>query len=197
ALCRRSCTPSPRLRKIDTLPQPAYGEQGSSLRFPSLSTHATCGTRVAFPLSANLTLRTPELRAPNSRHVSADALNREIAYAGQRVKQKVTFARTVASVIPLLILTYAFQAPVRQILAPIGQYTEAFTMPALLIFTGLLMAGGGFVVWDVASAISRAAHLPPPPKVPRLPPGPAGQDEVGAPVGSVGERGGAIEAQDG
>ena len=85
--------------------------------------------------------------------MSSDDLNREIAFAGQRVKQKVIFALTLASVIPLLILTYAFQAPVRQLLGPIGQYTEAFTMPALLAFTGLLMAGGGFVVWDVASAI--------------------------------------------
>ena len=32
-------------------------------------------------------------------------------------------------------------------------------MPALLVFTGLLMAGGGFVVWDMASAVSRAAQL--------------------------------------
>src|SRR6202022_3680186 len=64
------------------------------------------------------------------RPVGSDDLNREIAFAGQRVKQKVIFALTLASVIPLLILTYAFQAPVRQILGPIGQYTEAFTMPA-------------------------------------------------------------------
>ena len=83
--------------------------------------------------------------------MSSDDLNREIAFAGQRVKQKVIFALTLASVIPLLILTYAFQAPVRVMLGPLSQYTEAFTMPALLLFTGLLMAGGGFVVWDVAS----------------------------------------------
>ena len=43
--------------------------------------------------------------------MSGDELNREIAFAGQRVKQKVIFALTLASVIPLLILTYALQAP--------------------------------------------------------------------------------------
>ena len=37
--------------------------------------------------------------------MSSDDLNREIAFAGQRVKQKVIFALTLASVIPLLILT--------------------------------------------------------------------------------------------
>ena len=127
--------------------------------------------------------------------MSADELNREIAFAGQRVKQKVIFALTLASVIPLLILTYAFQSPVRSILGPIGQYTEAFTMPALLIFTGLLMAGGGFVVWDVASAISRAAHLATATKVSELPPIPTRKDEIGSLVSSFAKMLATIEQQ--
>ncbi len=127
--------------------------------------------------------------------MSADDLNREIAFAGQRVKQKVIFALTLASVIPLLILTYAFQSPVRSILGPIGQYTEAFTMPALLIFTGLLMAGGGFVVWDVASAISRAAHLATATKVSELPPIPTRKDEIGSLVSSFAKMLATIEQQ--
>jgi diguanylate cyclase (GGDEF)-like protein len=127
--------------------------------------------------------------------VSSDDLNREIAFAGQRVKQKVVFALTLASVIPLLILTYAFQAPVRQMLGPIGPYTEAFTMPALLVFTGLLMAGGGFVVWDVASAISRAAHLATATKVADLPPVPARKDEIGTLVSSFAKMLATIEQQ--
>ena len=127
--------------------------------------------------------------------MSADELNREIAFAGQRVKQKVIFALTLASVIPLLILTYAFQSPVRSILGPIGQYTEAFTMPALLIFTGLLMAGGGFVVWDVASAIPRAAHLATATKVSELPPIPTRKDEIGSLVSSFAKMLATIEQQ--
>ena len=140
---------------------------------------------------------TPSLknRTYDGRHVSADELNREIAFAGQRVKQKVIFALTLASVIPLLILTYAFQSPVRSILGPIGQYTEAFTMPALLIFTGLLMAGGGFVVWDVASAISRAAHLATATKVSELPPIPTRKDEIGSLVSSFAKMLATIEQQ--
>src|SRR5574338_118421 len=39
-------------------------------------------------------------RPPPGRAVSSDDLNREIAFAGQRVKQKVIFALTLASVIP-------------------------------------------------------------------------------------------------
>jgi len=127
--------------------------------------------------------------------VSADDLNREIAFAGQRVKQKVIFALTLASVIPLLILTYAFQSPVRSLLGPIGQYTESFTMPALLIFTGLLMAGGGFVVWDVASAISRAAHLATATKVSDLPPVSTRKDEIGSLVTSFAKMLATIEQQ--
>ena len=127
--------------------------------------------------------------------MSGDELNREIAFAGQRVKQKVVFALTLASVIPLLILTYAFQAPVRQILGPISQYTEAFTMPALLVFTGLLMAGGGFVVWDVASAISRAAHLATATKAADLPLVPARKDEIGTLMSSFAKMLATIEQQ--
>jgi diguanylate cyclase (GGDEF)-like protein len=127
--------------------------------------------------------------------VSGDDLNREIAFAGQRVKQKVIFALTLASVIPLLILTYAFQAPVRQILGPISQYTEAFTMPALLVFTGLLMAGGGFVVWDVASAISRAAHLATTTRVADLPSVPVRKDEIGSLMTSFAKMLATIEQQ--
>jgi diguanylate cyclase (GGDEF)-like protein len=127
--------------------------------------------------------------------VGSDDLNREIAFAGQRVKQKVIFALTLASVIPLLILTYAFQAPVRQILGPIGQYTEAFTMPALLIFTGLLMAGGGFVVWDVASAISRAAQLATATKASEIPVVPNRKDEIGTLMSSFAKMLATIEQQ--
>jgi diguanylate cyclase (GGDEF)-like protein len=127
--------------------------------------------------------------------VGTEELNRELAFAGQKVKQKVIFALTLASVIPLLILTYAFQAPVRSMLGPIGQYTETFTMPALLIFTGLLMAGGGFVVWDVASAISRAANLASTAKLSDLPTTVTRKDEIGTLMSSFAKMLATIEQQ--
>src|SRR3977135_4046493 len=137
---------------------------------------------MAFQLLPLLPLTQERHHAPtehDGRPVSSDDLNQEIAFAGQRIKQKAILALTMASVIPLLILTYAFQAPVRHMLGPIAQYTEAFTMPALLVFTGLLMAGGGFVVWDVASALSRAAHLATTTRVADLPSVPTRKDEIG------------------
>ena len=112
--------------------------------------------------------------------MSAEELNREIAFAGQRVKQKVIFALALASVIPLLLLTYAFQTPVRSWLGPVGDLTDAVTVPALLLFTALLMAGGGFVIWDMASAISRAAHLAGVTKASDLPAVTNRRDEIGA-----------------
>ena len=92
--------------------------------------------------------------------VSSEELNREIAFAGQRVKQKVIVALALVSVIPLLLLTYALQTPVRSLLGPIGELGDTFTVPAMLLFATLLMAGGGFVVWDIASAISHTGSDP-------------------------------------
>ena len=116
--------------------------------------------------------------------MSAEELNREIAFAGQRVKQKVIFALALASVIPLLLLTYAFQTPVRSLLGPVGDLSGTFAVPALLLFTALLMAGGGFVIWDIASAISRAAQLATAAKASDLPVGPDRRDEIGTLVDS-------------
>ena len=80
-------------------------------------------------------------------------------------------------------------------LGPISQYTEAFTMPALLVFTGLLMAGGGFVVWDVASAISRAAHLATATRAADLPSVPTRKDEIGTLMSSFAKMLSTIEQQ--
>jgi diguanylate cyclase (GGDEF)-like protein len=87
------------------------------------------------------------------------AINREIAFAGQRVIQKITFGLTLTLIIPLLVLTYGFYAyvlPMTQLSKGSG---DILSIMALLAFTGLLMLGGGIVVWDVATAVSRAAQL--------------------------------------
>ncbi len=107
-------------------------------------------------------------------------INREVAFAGKRVKQKVVFALTLSSVIPLLLLTYAFQAPLRALLGPLGHLAEAFAGPAVVAFTALLMIGGGIVVWDIATAVSRAANLTTVKRASELPVAQARQDEIGA-----------------
>jgi diguanylate cyclase (GGDEF)-like protein len=127
--------------------------------------------------------------------VSAEELNREIAFAGKRVKQKAACAVALASVIPLLLMTYALQAPIRGWLVPVGNLDEALLIPALLLFTALLMAGGGLVVWDIATGISRAAHLATAARAADVPARPGRQDEIGALVSNVGRLLATIEQQ--
>src|SRR5258708_26347837 len=85
-------------------------------------------------------------------------INREVAFAGQQVRRKVIFALTLCSVLPLLLLTYAFSTPVRELLGPLAGLADAISIPALLVFTAILMAGRGLAVWDIATALSRAGH---------------------------------------
>ena len=85
-------------------------------------------------------------------------IKREVAFTGQRVKQKVVFALALCSVIPLLVLTYVLHGHlVPSLGAP--NLNDVLSIPTLVAFTGLLMAGGGYVVWDLASAVSHAASL--------------------------------------
>ena len=86
-------------------------------------------------------------------------IKREAAFAGQRVKQKVVFALSLCSVIPLLVLTYVLHGHLVPELETARGMTDVLAIPTLVAFTGLLMAGGGYVVWDLASAVSRAASL--------------------------------------
>jgi diguanylate cyclase (GGDEF)-like protein len=87
-----------------------------------------------------------------------EGVKREAAFAGQRVKQKVVFALALCSVIPLLVLTYVLHGHL--VPSPGGaNMSDVLAIPTLVAFTGLLMAGGGYVIWDLASAVSRAANL--------------------------------------
>jgi diguanylate cyclase (GGDEF)-like protein len=91
-------------------------------------------------------------------------IRREVAFGGQRVRQKMILALTLSSVIPLLILTYCFYAYLTPLFdggKPVG---DTFAVPVLLLFTALLMAGGGYVVYDLATALSRAATIVTDPK---------------------------------
>src|SRR5215470_2658749 len=67
-------------------------------------------------------------------------VDREVAFVGQRVKQKICAALTLTAVIPLLILTYAIYAHVVPLLDPATASDDLIWFEALVIFTGLLMA---------------------------------------------------------
>src|SRR4029450_10774041 len=87
-------------------------------------------------------------------------IKRGAAFAGQRVKQNVIFALALCSVLPLLVLTYVIHGHLVPGVESTAQgLAEALAIPTLVAFTGLLMAGGGYVVWDLASAVSRMASL--------------------------------------
>ena len=122
------------------------------------------------------------------------SINREVALAGQQVRRKVIFALTLCSIIPLLLLTYAFHAPVREFLGPIVGLSDSVSVPALLAFTALLMAGGAFIVWDIATALSRAAQLSNE-QSPELPTEPSRKDEIGTLMSSFARMLATIEQQ--
>ena len=86
-------------------------------------------------------------------------MRREVAFGGQRVRQKMILALTLSSVIPLLILTYCFYVYVWPLFEGSRPTGDAFAVPVLLLFTALLMAGGAYVVYDLATALSRAANI--------------------------------------
>jgi diguanylate cyclase (GGDEF)-like protein len=127
--------------------------------------------------------------------MSKGPINREVAFAGQQVRRKVIFALTLCSVIPLLLITYAFNAPVRELLGPLAGIVDAVSVPAIMLFTLLLMAGGAFVVWDIATALSRAAQLSNQAR-PELPSTEVGRkDEIGTLVSSFARMLATIEQQ--
>ncbi|HJX87481.1 MAG TPA: hypothetical protein VJ277_07975, partial [Gemmatimonadales bacterium] len=107
-----------------------------------------------------------------------EPINREIAFSGLHVRRKVIFALSLCSLLPLLLLTYAFNAPLREFLGPLAGLADLVSVPAILLFTGLLMAGGAFVVWDIATALSRAAQISSD-QHPEVPAEPGRKDEIG------------------
>jgi diguanylate cyclase (GGDEF)-like protein len=126
--------------------------------------------------------------------MSTGPINREVAFAGQQVRRKVIFALALCSVIPLLLLTYAFHGPMREFLGPLARIADAISIPALMVFAALLMAGGAFIVWDIATALSRAAQLSNQ-RNPELPADPGRKDEIGTLMSSFARMLATIEQQ--
>jgi diguanylate cyclase (GGDEF)-like protein len=106
----------------------------------------------------------------------------------------VIFALALCSVIPLLLLTYVLRAPMRELLGPLAGLADVVSIPALIVFAALLMAGGAFVVWDIATALSRAAQLSNE-QNPDLPTNPGRRDEIGTLMSSFARMLATIEQQ--
>ena len=127
--------------------------------------------------------------------MSDGPIKREVALAGQHVRRKVILALTLCSVIPLLLLTYVFHAPVREFLGPLSGLADSVSIPALMAFTALLMAGGAFIVWDIATALSRAAQISNEQNPELLPADPVRKDEIGTLMSSFARMLATIEQQ--
>jgi diguanylate cyclase (GGDEF)-like protein len=85
--------------------------------------------------------------------------NRVAAFEGHHIKSKMFLALTLTSIIPLLILTYTLHIHVVPLLDTNTHWMLIGSLQGLLICTALLMAGGGYVIWDVAAAVVRTAQL--------------------------------------
>ncbi len=83
----------------------------------------------------------------------------DVAFAGRRIKQKIVLALVLSGIIPLLILAYVLFAHIEPLLDRSAHRVELVGLHVLMAFTVLLMAAGGYVIWDVAAAVARSAQL--------------------------------------
>jgi diguanylate cyclase (GGDEF)-like protein len=78
---------------------------------------------------------------------------------GHWFRRKISLALTLTALVPLLILAYSLYASVMSWLGHEPIYgRDLLWSQALLVFTGLLMAAGGFVIWDLGSTVRRTAE---------------------------------------
>ena len=78
---------------------------------------------------------------------------------GQWFRRKISLALTLTALVPLLILAFSLYASVMSWLGHEPIYgRDLLWSQALLVFTGLLMAAGGFVIWDLAVTVRRTAE---------------------------------------
>jgi diguanylate cyclase (GGDEF)-like protein len=80
-------------------------------------------------------------------------------FTGQRLKQKIQAALVFGFIIPLLVLAYLWHVHVQPLLPNIPDNRVLTVVSPLLLFTGLLMVAGGYVIWDVTGAVIRLAEL--------------------------------------
>jgi diguanylate cyclase (GGDEF)-like protein len=82
----------------------------------------------------------------------------DIAVAGQRLRRKVRTALGLSAVVPLLVLSYVAYAYVMPQLSP-ADSTRFFALLTLLFFTGMAIATGAWVIWDIGRSMARVATM--------------------------------------
>src|ERR1700694_2214986 len=77
---------------------------------------------------------------------------------GAWFRRKISLALTLTALVPLLILAYSLYASLMAWLGHEALYgRDLLWSHALLVFTGLLMAAGGFVIWGLGMTVRRTA----------------------------------------
>jgi diguanylate cyclase (GGDEF)-like protein len=82
---------------------------------------------------------------------------KDAAFAGYRIRRKVSLALLFSSFIPLLIMIYVLHAYIVPLLG--RERLVLVALQGLILFTGLLMAAGAYLIWDLANAVARTARL--------------------------------------
>jgi diguanylate cyclase (GGDEF)-like protein len=99
--------------------------------------------------------------------------------AARRIKRKILIAITLTAFLPMLVVAYLLYNYALPLLEPEAQARNLPWMLVMLGGTGLLMAAGSFMLWDLATSIVRHAdsadtprRVAPPPGTPRPVPSP-------------------------
>jgi diguanylate cyclase (GGDEF)-like protein len=83
----------------------------------------------------------------------------DLTSSGRRVKQRILLALALSVVIPLLIQAYVLSTYLAPVLDAARPPLSGVGLQALGFFTALLIAIGSYMIWDLASAIARAAGV--------------------------------------
>lgn len=82
----------------------------------------------------------------------------DVGSVSRRLKQRVLWALSVSSVLPLLVLAYVAH---RFVLPDIDSLRDVslFGLHGLIVFTGLAMLGGAWLIWDLGRTVGRMAEM--------------------------------------
>ena len=77
--------------------------------------------------------------------------------AARRIKRKILIAMSLTAFLPMLVVAYLVYAYALPLLDPQAQERDLPWMLVMLGGTGLLMAAGSFMLWDLATSVVRHA----------------------------------------
>ncbi|MGH7373053.1 MAG: diguanylate cyclase [Candidatus Rokuibacteriota bacterium] len=75
--------------------------------------------------------------------------------AARRIKRKILIAMTLTAFLPMLVVAYLLYAYAFPLLDAETQARDLPWMLVMLVGTGLLMAAGSFMLWDLATSVVR------------------------------------------